>query len=157
MPSKLYKSTILDEGSFLQACREYRFMGQASPPPDWAAMILLPGEKEVQSRIDDIQKEQRELEDRLGEGVKGLNNIAKYKQLLFEKGKSHLEPTVRDALDLLGFGTTPAEVIQGTNFEIDGRTTVGSKPGIIEIKGSKNQIPLDEFSTSSNEGSRRLS
>jgi hypothetical protein len=136
----------LDEDSFLQACGEYRFVGEATPPPDWAEKISVPGEKEIQTKIDSIKEEQRKLEDLLRSEVVRLDDTAKYKKLLFEKGKSHLEPVVRDSLDLLGFRTTPAEIIQGTNFEIDGRTTVGSSPGIIEVKGSKNQIPLDEFS-----------
>jgi hypothetical protein len=50
------------------------------------------------------------------------------------------------ALDELEFGTTPSEVIKGTNYEIDGRTTKGSTPGILETKGSKNQIVQSEFS-----------
>jgi hypothetical protein len=68
-----------------------------------------------------------------------------YKKLLFEKGTSQLEPTVLKALNELGFQTSPAENIPGTNFEIDGRTKVGSVPGILEVKGSKNQIALNEF------------
>jgi hypothetical protein len=68
------------------------------------------------------------------------------RKLLYEKGKTQLEPTVRRALDDLGFGTKPGETITGTNYEIDGRTTNGLSPGIIEVKGSKKQIALDEFS-----------
>lgn len=49
-------------------------------------------------------------------------------------------------MDDVGFKTTPGETIPGTGFEIDGRTAVGSSPGILEIKGSKKQIGLDEFS-----------
>jgi hypothetical protein len=37
-------------------------------------------------------------------------------------------------------------VIPGPGFEVDGRTTGSSSPGILEIKGSKKQIGLDEFS-----------
>jgi hypothetical protein len=63
-----------------------------------------------------------------------------------EKGKAQLELIVRTALDELGFGTTPSETITGTAFEIDGRTTKGSAPGILEVKGSRKQVSLDEFS-----------
>jgi hypothetical protein len=49
-------------------------------------------------------------------------------------------------LNDFGFKVTPSEVIKGTNYEIDGRTTEGSEPGIIEVKGSRKQIALDEFS-----------
>ncbi len=68
-----------------------------------------------------------------------------YKKLLFEKGKHQLEPIVIRAFNDLGFQATPAEIIPGTKFEIDGRTKAGSAPGILETKGSKNQIGLDEF------------
>jgi hypothetical protein len=53
---------------------------------------------------------------------------------------------VLKALDELDFGTRPGEVIEGTIHEIDGRTTNGSGPGIVEVKGSKNQIAQSEFS-----------
>jgi hypothetical protein len=49
-------------------------------------------------------------------------------------------------LDDLGFCTTPSEVVKGTIHEIDGRTTHGSSTGIVEVKGSKNQILQSEFS-----------
>jgi hypothetical protein len=42
--------------------------------------------------------------------------------------------------------TSASEVIAGTIHEIDGRTTKGSSAGIVEVKGSKNQIVQSEFS-----------
>ena len=64
-----------------------------------------------------------------------------------ENGKTQLEPIVRRALDDLEFGTSPGEVIPGTIHEIDGRTSKGFRAGIVEAKGSKNQIAQSEFSS----------
>jgi len=136
----------LDEQEFLDACREYRFKRQASAPPSWVTDVYLPGEAEADRGVVDIDAELIKVRERRNEAIARRDGLLEYKRLLFEKGKTHLEPIVRRALDTLGFNTTESEVIAGTNFEIDGRTTVGSTPGIIEVKGSKNQIGLDEIS-----------
>jgi hypothetical protein len=75
-----------------------------------------------------------------------LEEKAAYRKLLYEKGKAQLEPIVLRAFDDLDFGTSPGGVIPGTIHEIDGRTTVGSTTGIVEVKGSKNVIAQNEFS-----------
>jgi len=85
-----------------------------------------------------------------GEGhiiiLPNIQHLEEDSKLLYEKGKAQLEPIVLRALDDLDFGTSPGEVIEGTIHEIDGRTSKGSSPGIVEVKGSKNQISQSEFS-----------
>ena len=115
----------------------YRHLGWIS--------IWLPGESDANNRILQIQEEITKAQSYLETAMREREVVVDYKKLLFEKGKMQLEPVALKAFDNLGFATTPSEVILGTNFEIDGRTTVGSSPGILEVKGSKKQIPLDEF------------
>jgi hypothetical protein len=107
----------LNEDLFFEACVEYRERRQGTPAPDWVASCYLSGEAESKQEIES----------------------------LFEKGKTRLEPIVVKAFNVLGFQASSAEMIPETNFEIDGRTKAGSVPGILEVKGSKNQIGLDEF------------
>jgi hypothetical protein len=135
----------LDEVSFFEACVEYRERRQGTPAPDWEASVYLPGEKQSEHQIELIEEKITNLEGDRQKQLTDLGTLLAYKKLLFEKGKTQLEPIVLKALNVLDFQTSPGEIIQGTNFEIDGRTKVGSSPGIIEVKGSKNQIPLDEF------------
>ena len=137
----------LDEASFFEACVEYRERRQGTPAPDWEASVYLPGQTKSEQQIKSIEEKITNLEVDRTKQLTDLSALLAYKKLLFEKGKTQLEPIVLKALNVLDFQTSPGEIIQGTNFEIDGRTKVGSSPGIIEVKGSKNQIPLDEFGT----------
>jgi len=136
----------LDEGSFFEACAEYRYKRQGSTPPDWVEGVSLPGIPVIQDKINDLNKQISELQVARSEAEQELQARSAYLKLLYEKGKAQLEPIVLRALDDLGFGTTPGEIIQGTNYEIDGRTKNGSMDGIVEVKGSRKQIALDEFS-----------
>jgi hypothetical protein len=136
----------LDEALFLGACAEYRYKRQGSAPPDWVKSVYLPGLSPIESEIAEIDKEISRLRNGRQQAQQCLENRSAYLKLLYEKGKTQLEPIVQRALNDLGFGATPGDVIKGTNYEIDGRTTAGSLPGIVEVKGSKNQITLDEFS-----------
>lgn len=136
----------LEEALFLNAWAEYRYKRQGTKPPDWVKQVFLPGIAAVESKIASIDNEISKLQAAKQEEQQGLNARSEYKKLLYEKGKTQLEPAARRALDDLELGATPGELITGTNYEIDGRTSKGSVPGIVEVKGSKKQIALDEFS-----------
>lgn len=135
----------LNEDLFFEACTEYRYQREGTPPPDWISSVYLPGvaaaEKEIASLEDAIRSFEAERQQQLTH----LDARLAYKKLLFEKGKHQLEPIVIRALNELGFQASSAEIIPGTKFEIDGRTKAGSVPGILETKGSKNQIKFEEF------------
>lgn len=136
----------LEETLFLEVCAEYRYKRQGSTPPDWLRHVHLPGLSDIESKIAAVDKQISDLQTARQLEQQQLEDRSAYRKLLYEKGKTQLEPIVLRALNDLGFGTRPGEVINGTNYEIDGRTTLGSMPGIVEVKGSKKQIALNEFS-----------
>lgn len=136
----------LDEHAFFDACAEYRFKRQGTTPPDWAGSVLVPGLQPIEDTIEDVDKRIAELQEQRQSHLVLLEERSAYRKLLYEKGKSQLEPIVLRALDDLDFDTSPGGVIPGTIHEIDGRTSKGSSAGIIEVKGSKNQIAQSEFS-----------
>jgi hypothetical protein len=138
--------TRLDEEAFLEACAEYRFKRQGSTPPKWIGQISVPGVPPIEAEIARLAKQIADLENAKQSQERELDDRLAYRKLLYEKGKTQLEPVVLRALDDLEFGTSPSEIIKGTNYEIDGRTTKGSIPGIVETKGSRNQIVQSEFS-----------
>jgi hypothetical protein len=135
----------LDEGSFFEVCTEYRFKRQGTKPPDWVGNIFVPGLPPIESEIADLDKKIVDLQTARKARERDLEDRSAYRKLLYEKGKTQLEPIVLRALDGLDFGTTPSEML-GTIHEIDGRTSKGSSSGIVEVKGSKNQILQSEFS-----------
>jgi len=136
----------LDEKAFFEACAEYRFKRQGTVPPEWAATTLIPGLQPIEAAIEDLDKRLSDLQKERQFRSMELEGRTSYRKLLYEKGKAQLEPIVLRALEDLDFGTSPGEVIAGTIHEIDGRTTKGSGAGIVEVKGSKNQISQSEFS-----------
>ncbi len=136
----------LEESAFLDACQEYRVRRAGTPAPPWTAKVYLPGEDAARMDIARIDAELEELARRRGSACRIHQELAAYKELLYERGKTRLEPVARRALDLLGFATTGDEILQHSDFEIDGRTAVGSISGILEVKGSRKQIDLDDFS-----------
>lgn len=135
----------LNEELFFEACVEYRERKQGTPAPDWVASCYLPGQAELEQEIESLDEEITALETDREQKLTALDELLGYKNLLFEKGKTRLEPVVVKAFNALGFQASPAEAIPRTKFEIDGRTKAGSVPGILEVKGSKKQIGLDEF------------
>ncbi len=138
--------THLDEESFLEACAEYRFKRQGTIPPDWVRNVSVPGTASIESLIASLDRQIADLQDDRTVRGRELEGRSAYRKLLYEKGKTQLEPIVLRALDDIDFGTSPSETINGTNHEIDGRTSKGSIPGIVEVKGSRNQISQSEFS-----------
>ena len=138
--------TALAEEAFFDACRAIRGMADGTPRPTWVKDVFLPDEAAQLSKVEKLAENVAELQSAELAAIKDLTELQSLKKLLYEKGKYQLEPVVRSALDRLGFKTTEGGDIPGTIYEIDGRTTVGSKPGILEIKGLKNQTSLKEFS-----------
>jgi hypothetical protein len=134
-----------DETAFFEACLDYCTRREGTPTPDWVSSIYLSGQTAVEQGISLLEKEIKTLEGRRDTELAALRKLLEYKKLLFEKGKTQLEPIVMSAMTILGFQASAGEIISGTNFEIDGRTKGGSSPGILEIKGSKNQIGLAEI------------
>jgi hypothetical protein len=106
---------------------------------------MVPRLQPIQDQISDVEKKMTALEAEKQQHQQRFEDRAAYRKLLYEKGKSQLEPIVLRAFDDLEFGTTPGEMIKGTIHEIDGRTKNGSNPGIVEVKGSKNAISQAEF------------
>lgn len=135
----------LDEDAFFEACAEYRFKRQGTAPPDWASKIVVPGFPPLEAALKDLDKQIGGLQKERQLRTEELEQKVAYRRLLYEKGKAQLEPIVLRALDDLEFGTSPGEVTAELH-EIDGRTSKGSSPGIVEVKGSKNQIAQSEFS-----------
>jgi hypothetical protein len=135
----------LHEESFFDACRAFREMQEGTSPPSWITQVFLPGEDAKLEALKTIDSDIKDLQDSRENAEAELRKLQQLKKLLYEKGKHQLEPVVREALDILGFKTSDGGDIPGTNFEIDGRTSEGKQPGILEVKGSRGQIALTEF------------
>jgi hypothetical protein len=89
----------LDEKSFLEACAEYRFKRQGTSPPDWVSKVFVPGVQPIEAVIASLDKQIAELQKTHDARRLELNERSAYRKLLYEKGKTQLEPIVLRALN----------------------------------------------------------
>jgi len=117
--------------------------GIETTPPHWIKKYSLPNEnknvtkiEQLNKKISVLQKDKQNLEE---EQV----NIAKFKGLLYEKGKRTLEPLVREAFKLMGFN-----VIDPEQYEEEYDLYIKEKDLMIigEIEGTdKSLIDVDKY------------
>ncbi len=135
----------LNEQEFLTACWAYRSERQEANPPLWIPSIYLPGEYEANNRITGFQVEIKRLQQKQASELERREELLGHKNLLYQQGRVHLEAAVRNALDLVGFQTTPPEVLPGCPIEISGRIRGVSMPGVLQVGASSRQITCEEF------------
>jgi hypothetical protein len=87
--------TRLDEEAFFEACAEYRFKRQGSVPPEWIKQILLPGTAPLEAEIVELNTQIAELQNTKQLREQALEERSAYRKLLYEKGKTQLEPIAR--------------------------------------------------------------
>ena len=130
-----------NNGELVESCIEKLLAGrEITPQPDWAKAILVPGQQELISKITQINEQANALEKERGTIIGANDKLERWKYLLYEKGKHHLEPVVRDALALLGYSVEPQPDKEG-----DGIVTFENSTALLEIGGSKGTIRIDKI------------
>lgn len=106
-------------------------------PPTWVGEFPVPGTDKLGQEIDAIDQKLSTLEEKRARKAEQLERLAGFQGLLWYKGKQHLEPVVRRALELLGVPCQkeePKDLVyhgeEGTLF--------------IEIGGSDNSIEVNK-------------
>lgn len=111
--------------------------GSSTPEPEWAKEqeYTLTKETEIRSGLLKIEEKLDKLQDQKGALIDNLRDLARLRNLLFEKGKP-LEYSIIDALIILGF---KAEQYHDTESEFD--VVFESKEGrlIGEAEGKDNK------------------
>jgi hypothetical protein len=135
-----------DEEVLLDCIQNAVIKGVETPPPDWMKDYQLPGEKEKDIEIEQVDSQITELGSKKLQLTREKDEIVKYKKLLYETGKLVLEPVVRDAFKLLGFNVVDDyEPTEGSNLDTDGLVISKFGKGILEIKGRNADIGLDDL------------
>lgn len=83
--------------------------GIETPPPHWIKKYSLPNENKNVAKIEQLNKKISVLQKVKQNFEEDQVNIAKFKGLLYEKGKRTLEPLVREAFNLMGFNVIDPE------------------------------------------------
>ena len=102
-------------------------------PPDWAKDIDLPGTAALEQGLEQASQRLQEAADQHAEAETKLDQVARYRRLLWEEGRYGLESAVRDAFQLLGFSVS-LNLDQPAVLEADGRTA------FLEVEGSPETV-----------------
>jgi len=78
----------LNEELFFEACTEYRYQREGTPPPDWTSSVYLPGVTATEEEIASVEETIRALKEERQQKLIGLDKRLAYKKLLFAKSNS---------------------------------------------------------------------
>jgi hypothetical protein len=109
----------------------------AEEPPGWLPKIEVPGAPALEGEITSIDQKLAELQEQRDRKAAELARLTEYRGLLWYKGKEHLEPLVRLALDLLG---VPCQKEEPRDLVYRGN----GGPLYIEVEGSDNSIEVNK-------------
>ncbi|MBI2855830.1 MAG: hypothetical protein HYX93_03170, partial [Chloroflexi bacterium] len=109
------------------------------PEPAWIDNWNLFGLNELTSKVEIAREQVRFTQAALEAAESNREKILVFKKLLWATGKFQLEPTVREALALLGFSVTPEGDCDAVLYED------GQKTAIVEIEGSTGRIAVEKY------------
>ncbi|MEX1255546.1 MAG: hypothetical protein WEE64_14505 [Dehalococcoidia bacterium] len=98
------------------AIRRTLRLAAAAKPPAWLRDYELPGLAERREAVEAARARLDEAQEAVAGGEAGIDDLERYRRLLWQEGKYGLDQPVRDALALIGFTVvardldTPAEV-----------------------------------------------
>jgi hypothetical protein len=125
-----------------EAIRQVLRLSSASSAPRWLSEYGLPG-------LDERMREQGKAEHHLTEAQESLeasnaalDELERYRKLLWEEGRLGLEEAVRQALTLLGFRVTPESLDAPAQIDIDG-PALTRRVALLETDGSEEAVGLD--------------
>lgn len=129
-------------GEILESCIETILtIDEPSSIPDWAKTIVVPGQETLYPKLSELNKSIEKLQHKTKQIKTNIQELEKWKLLLYEKGKYHLEPVVRNALALFGFDDK-----SDTEQIADGFFSCEYGDAILEVEGSKESIKIEKIS-----------
>jgi hypothetical protein len=130
-----------DNGELLERCIiKLKGHREARPQPTWAKSILVPGQESIISEITEVNEQAATLEKKRANLIDDNDKLERWKYLLYEKGKHHLEPVVREALALLGCQVEPQ-----ADKDADGLVACDYGKALLEVVGSEGTIKIEKL------------
>lgn len=111
-----------------------------SHQPPWARKIIVPGQTELMGKIGKLNLQISTLENERDIAVAQERELDRWKYLLYEKGKHHLEPVVREVFSLIGCSVTPQ-----ADKDSDGIVSCEEDVALLEATGSKGSIKMEKL------------
>lgn len=137
LPSTYYS----DKGRMVEKCIEKLLqVDEITPTPNWVKDILVPREQEIINCIIGVDGQISSLEKEREAKLSEKRELERWKYLLYEKGKHHLEPVVRDALKLIGCDVEPQPDKDSNGLVVSDHGTA-----LIEVVGSKGTVKIEKL------------
>jgi hypothetical protein len=108
--------------------------------PTWVREILVPGQKEVLEEIQHTEAEIDKLQKKRCKLDSSDEQLERWKWLLWETGRDHLEPVVREALMLIGCKVEPQPV-----KESDGKIDSEFGVALLSVEGTVGPVTRDKL------------
>jgi hypothetical protein len=112
--------------------------------PAWLPEVNVPGSTAYDGRISELERSRAEIETEIEEHLAKRAQLLRYRELLFGYGKSVLEPVVRSAFRLLGFGVPEPDEYKG-EWDAELHDAQSPEPAICEVEGSDGVVDVDKF------------
>lgn len=108
--------------------------------PTWVREIMVPQQKEILEKIEHADGEIEKLRKATDKFCASNENLERWKWLLWETGRDHLEPVVREALARIGCKVEPEPV-----KDSDGRVESEFGIALLEVEGTVGGIMRDKL------------
>jgi len=122
----------------VECARPYLAKDFRTPPPDWAKALPIPGEAEILTSIESMERQRAQIEKRLAELLEKKNKLVEFRGLLYEQARP-LEEVVLRALNLMGFA---ADRFKKDDMEHDVVIVSGEGRALAEVEG-KDKKPIN--------------
>ena len=109
-------------------------------PPQWVAAYKLPEQIPIEEEISHHEQEIQRLKNELTTAQQRLQDVSRFRKLLYEQGVEGLEPVVRDALRELGAKVNDPG--SNENREDGQLIAPDGQIGMLEIKGRTKSLAL---------------
>ncbi len=131
-------SNLLQEG-----VRRMLELAATSNPPSWLASYELPGLDDRLAAREEKERQLAEAQEALSAEQDAVEDLDRYRRLLWQEGKYGLEQPVRDAFALLGFRVVPPDVDTPAELWLDTGDPRGRQVALLEVEGSVEAVGME--------------
>lgn len=113
-----------------------------SGPPRWLGEYELPGLSERLAAREEAEGRLTEAQEALAAAEDIVQDLERYRRILWQEGKHGLEEPVRDALDLLGFRVAPQDIDKPAQIQFDADKR-NQQIALLEVDASEEAVGMD--------------
>ncbi len=129
-------------GAVQTAVQQTLRLASASAAPRWLSDYGLPGLDERLGDQTEAERRLTEAQAALEASAQAVEELERYRRLLWEEGRFGLEEAVRQSLTLLGFRVVPEQLDAPAQIELEG-PALERRVALLETDASEEAVGLD--------------